>query len=229
MTGIPRRTILEWRSTERRRGRDRRVGARVKRATDCFRCRVATFDEDAYAYLLGLYLGDGCLSRNRATYVIRIVLDTKYPGIIEEAVLAIAAMRTMKQARVWRVQKVGCLEIASAWNHWPCVFPQHGPGRKHERRIRLQPWQQDVADRYPFRLLRGLIHSDGYRGMNRVRNGRYEYPRYLFTNRSPDILAIFARTCERVGVAYRFSKPDVISVARRESVARLDAHIGTKR
>ena len=67
MTGIPRRTILDWRSTERRRGRDRRVGARVKRATDCFRCRVATFDEDAYAYLLGLYLGDGCLSRNRAS------------------------------------------------------------------------------------------------------------------------------------------------------------------
>ena len=29
------------------------------------------------------------------------------------------------------------------WKHWPCLFPQHGPGRKHERPIVLEDWQRD--------------------------------------------------------------------------------------
>ncbi len=39
-----------------------------------------------YVYLLGLYLGDGCLSSHpRGVYRLRIFLDAKYPGIITRA------------------------------------------------------------------------------------------------------------------------------------------------
>ena len=40
----------------------------------------------AYAYLLGLYLGDGCLPEGpRGVWHLRLTLDSRYPGIIERA------------------------------------------------------------------------------------------------------------------------------------------------
>ena len=56
----------------------------------------------------------------------------------------------------------------------------------------------------------------------------YEYPRYLFTNESADILRLCGEALDRLGVAWRFSRPNVISVARREAVARLDEFVGPK-
>jgi len=118
--------------------------------------------------------------------------------------------------------------------HWPCLFPQHGPGRKHERHIALEPWQQEIVTKYPGNFVRGLFHSDGYRGANRVRRPVggsehwYEYPRYLFDNRSTDILGLCGEALDRLGVAWRFSKPTTISVARRDAVARLDEFVGPK-
>jgi hypothetical protein len=44
-----------------------------------------------------------------------------------------------------------------------CLFPQHGPGRKHERPIVLAGWQQSITRRHPKQLIRGLIDSDGCR------------------------------------------------------------------
>jgi hypothetical protein len=40
---------------------------------------------------------------------------------------------------------------------------------KHKRKIALEPWQERTVERHPGRLLRGLIHSDGCRTMNRIR------------------------------------------------------------
>jgi len=55
-----------------------------------------------------------------------------------------------------------------------------------------------------------------------------EYPRYFFTNRSTDILEIFRRACDVLVVSYRNSKPDTISIAKREDVAAFDRFIGPK-
>jgi hypothetical protein len=72
-------------------------------------------------------------------------------------------------------------------------FPQHGPGRKHHRRIELADWQQKIVDAAPQEFLRGLIHTDGWRGINRVyvKGKHHEYPRYRFSNRSDDIRKLF--------------------------------------
>jgi hypothetical protein len=91
--------------------------------------------------------------------------------------------------KVSRTPKIGCTEVAAYSKHWPCLFPQHGPGRKHERRIELVPWQQDLVDLDPRPLIRGLLHSDGCRVLNWV-NGT-PYPRYHFSNVSADIRGIF--------------------------------------
>lgn len=114
------------------------------------------------------------------------------------------------------------------WRHWPCVFPQHGPGTKHQRRIDLAAWQASIVAEQPTSLLRGLIHSDGCRVINRVWKGRYAYPRYLFSNRSEDIRRIFLEACDSVGVRPTNPKPDEISIARRADVVALDSFVGPK-
>jgi hypothetical protein len=135
---------------------------------------------------------------------------------------------------VTKIQRDGCVELVSYSKHWPCLFPQHGPGRKHERKIELEAWQQEIVARHPGDFARGLFHSDGCRLINRVRrpvsgaDRWYEYPRYLFVNRSGDIHRLCGEALDRLGVAWRFSKPTTISVARREAVATLDEFVGPK-
>ena len=84
---------------------------------------------------------------------------------------------------------------------------------------------------HPELFVRGLIHSDGWRGVNRVRgaNGRpYAYPRYQFSNRSIDVRQLFVRACDTLGVQTRQMNAWTISVARRESVELLDRFVGPK-
>lgn len=120
-----------------------------------------------YPYLLGLYLGDGMLTlAPRNVWRLRISLDTKYPGIIARAR---AAIREVGARTAGATARPGCVELYSDWKHWRCLFPQHGPGAKHERQIRLEPWQTSLASRYPDEFLAGLIHSDGCRCVNRVK------------------------------------------------------------
>jgi hypothetical protein len=88
--------------------------------------------------------------------------------ILDECARAISDIRPTFPMKVGRVAKLGCVEIGAYWKHWPCLFPQHGPGPKHERRIDLVPWQADIVRIHAAPLLRGLIHSDGYRGLNWV-------------------------------------------------------------
>jgi hypothetical protein len=126
-----------------------------------------------------------------------------------------------------QVEHIGCLEVCAYSKHWPCLFPQHGLGMKHQRRIMLEPWQEQIAfDEHPEMLLRGLIHSDGCRVLNRV-NGT-AYPRYEFSNRSDDIREIFTEAPRRLGIACRPNNRYNLSVARRASVARMDAFVGPK-
>ncbi|MFB7664606.1 transcriptional regulator [Kitasatospora sp. NPDC056138] len=190
-----------------------------------------------YAYLLGLYLGDGCISAGRrGVHALRIACGDAWPGLIDECARAMAAV--MPHNSVNRVRSPGCTSVVSTSKHWPCLFPQHGAGPKHLRRIALAPWQQRTVDTHPWELLRGLVHSDGCRITNWttrvVGDGtrRYEYPRYFFTNTSSDIVRIFTDTLDAVDVRWkavrRPSGAVDVSVARRACVALMDAHIGAK-
>jgi hypothetical protein len=93
----------------------------------------------------------------------------------------------------------------------------------------------EIVDRFPEQFLKGLIHSDGCRCVNRFKtklpSGRvaeYEYPRYFFSNLSSDIRALFCEYCERLGVRWTQSNHRNISVSHRKSVAILDRFIGPK-
>lgn len=67
-TGIPRGTVRDWRHQADRRERDSRARIRQSaqpsacRPLDCPLCEGGLLERDWYAYLLGLYLGDGSIS-----------------------------------------------------------------------------------------------------------------------------------------------------------------------
>ena len=203
----------------------------------CPRCDGA-LDLPAYSYVLGLYLGDGHIIQNRAmrSPSLSITCADAHPGLMDECE---KAMRSVFPGNsVCRVRRKGCHEVKLYSRHLWCLFPQHGPGKKHERRIALEPWQQDIVDAHPWEFIRGLIHSDGCRITNwttRMVAGerkRYEYPRYFFTNKSDDIRKLFTDALDKVGVGWttlaRGSDPFNISVARKASVALMDTHVGPK-
>ncbi|MER5734204.1 hypothetical protein ABT117_00825 [Streptomyces sp. NPDC002262] len=118
------------------------------RPNDCPRCLPREFDHHAYAYLPGLYLGDGHIVSKPRQHHLSIFCGDGWPGLI-------------------------------------------GGGRK-----------------------------------------RYEYPRYLFTNISDDIRLLCTDTLDGLGVEWthctRAGRPYDISVARKASVALMDAHVGPK-
>jgi hypothetical protein len=191
----------------------------------------STVPVDDYAYLLGIYLGDGSLGPSARTVALRIVMDVAYPGIIDEVRRAILAVRREGKVSAYMPRRERCVVLTSYTRAWLCLFPQHGAGPKHLRTISLEPWQEQMVRMEPGRFLRGLIHSDGWRGLNRVRvKGRdYAYPRYQFSNRSVDIRRLFTDACDELGVEWRPWGRYHISVARRASVAVLDEHVGPKR
>ena len=100
--------------------------------------------------------------------------------------------------------------------------------RHPELGLNLPETQETIVDEHPCLFVRGLIHSDGCRVMNRVWNGRYEYPRYFFSQVSTDIMGLFCRACRQLGVEYRFNGPRSVSIARRASVALVDGFVGPK-
>jgi hypothetical protein len=240
-TGLARTTVRDMRWS-----RDR---PKANVCSTCPRCwrpvRPLRFSDEDYAELLGLYLGDGCISKGGRTYCLRISLDVKYPMIVREtkellercfpanAVGSLLAGPRRTTAVVW---------VYSA--HLPCLFPQHGPGKKHERPLVLEDWQWQVVSRAPWRFLRGCIRSDGCVFVNRT--GRYDYLSYDFSNLSADLLRFFTRACELVGADYRLYEPrpglaaragwtkagslrrGSVRINRRKSVELFVEHVGSK-
>lgn len=224
--GLPETTVGHWRRRERRAG-----GARARPPT-CPRCDHVTLASTSYAYLLGCYLGDGHVTSGSRTACLWIYCADDWPVVRTEVETAMS--RVMPSSSVSTVPRQGCTAVKSFTVHWTCLFPQHGPGTKHTRRIALEPWQQEVVEQHTGLFLRGLFHSDGCRITNwatrRVAGEvkRYEYPRYFFSNKSLDILDLCAAGLDRLGIDHRRPRPDTISVARRAAVAALDEHVGPK-
>jgi hypothetical protein len=213
LTGIPPTTIRNW------------LGGRVPTRREVV---IDALPGAAYAYLLGLYLGDGFIAHGPRASGLQIFFDARYPGIIGEAVRAIRAVRP--DNRVWVARRVPtqCVVVQTWSTHWPELFPQHGPGPKHGRPIKLVPWQRAITRAQPRELIRGLIHSDGSRFLNRTalatRIRATSSPTGPRTSRG-----ILCEHLDLLGIAWRRRGPYAISIARREAVAALDAFVGPKR
>jgi hypothetical protein len=231
-TGIPRRTVCDW------------LHQQVPRTSPgkpnlCRECGHTAHSPDdlseSYVYLLGIYLGDGCISPHpRGVFKLRVVLDAAYPKIVEEVAAAMQALSPANNVRTaTRYEKdsneneyASCMEVYAYSRAWPCLFPQHGPGRKHDRRIVLSSWQQALVAKAPELLLRGLIQSDGCRFINTGKGG-WVNPRYSFSNASDDIRRIFVAACNLLEL-HTTTAPRTVYVSRKADVARMDEFVGPK-
>jgi hypothetical protein len=226
-TGVGAGTVRRWRVT-------------TKPPDAVLRRRIAeawSVPVDAtYCYLLGAYLGDGLVTLYPPnSWCLRIFNDRRYQSISQEILTAMRA--TFPGGRVRLTPSSNSEADVLSVRH-PAIaqaFPQHGPGRKHNRAIVLADWQLTLTRTHPGPLIRGLIHSDGCRAVNRFRtklpSGRtaeYSYVRYFFSNMSADVRDIFAEHCQLLGIRVTQSNHRNLSVSHRDSVAILERMVGPK-
>jgi hypothetical protein len=225
LTGVKQGTVRNW----RRAGTPPQTILRSELAASW-----AVSDATAYCYLLGAYLGDGTVCVQKGVWL-QIVNDRRYRGVSEEILAAMAATFPGRSPRT-HPSSTGESDVHCV-SH-PAVlraFPQHGPGRKHLRPIVLTDWQLELTQANPGSLIRGLIHSDGCRVINRFRtklpSGRvaaYSYVRYFFSNHSADIRQIFIDHCGLLGIRVTQSNHRNLTVSHRNSVAILETLVGPK-
>ena len=225
--GVAIKTIRRWRRLYQRRGLPRGTGFQ---GTPCPRCDGAALDETAYALLLGWYLGDGHIAKaRRGVFCLQIANDQRYPQLNQEIAATIRLVKPTASPCLRSGQ--GMIRIEARWKHWTCLFPQHGPGLKHLRKIELADWQREIVAKYPEQLLRGLFHSDGCRFVNwasKPDGRRYYYVRYMFSNESEDIIGILTDALDLLGISWRRPRRNAIAVSRKEGVATLDGFVGPK-
>jgi hypothetical protein len=238
---IPRGTIRDWR---RPTYVPRKPG--IPRST-CPRCwrsaKPLCFNAEDYCELLGLYLGDGCISEGPRTQRLRLSLDAKYSMMNAE--IAALLQRCFPENEVgtvlpgpsgWSTRSDTLVVLSVYSQHLGCLFPQHGPGQKHERKIELEPWQRELLGQAPWGFIRGCIRSDGCAFINRTnvqRDQPYEYLSYDFSNKSKDIVDLFVTACDLAGIRdYRLTNGRLsrwdVRINRRASVALMLKHVGLK-
>lgn len=179
---------------------------------------------EAHSYLLGLYLGDGYIDNTvpkYGVYRLRIYQSTKHQARIEEHKTALAIL--LPKNKVFLVSKQGCVEVCVYSKSLSDLFP-HGKGKKHDREIKLSQSQQDVISTYPIAFVRGLLQSDGSRYVT-----KQGYIVYSFTNMSEDIIKLYMRGLDTLGVSYTANKRisgtnkiNVVLVQRQADSQKLD-------
>ena len=158
-----------------------------------------------YNYILGLYLGDGCISGTKDTKKFRIFLDDKYPYIIEKAKNNLDLLFPYNTPNT-KHSSEHCIEVYLFNTHLVELFPQHGLGKKHDRDVSLVPWQKQNIEYDQLAL--GLFHSDGCYYESLIKNKKdigkdYVYKNYGFKNCSLDIIEIYKECLDNLEIEYR--------------------------
>src|SRR5258706_2970397 len=114
--------VRHWRRGDRR---SEKADPSRRSSATCPRCDQRAMDDAAYAYLLGLYLGDGHITLGPRAYVLWLACSDAWPGLFNLAKQTVSLV--MPTSRVFCVSPrgVACTYVKSVSKHWPCLFPQH--------------------------------------------------------------------------------------------------------
>lgn len=156
--------------------------------------------QKAYSYTLAVYLCDGHIIEvaSKRTHLLRLFNDIKYPNDSLEwknnlqKILPnnVCNQYNPKNRNIFLTTIHSCL--------LPNLFPQHGKGEKHNRKLVLQDWQKEIITKYPKEFIRGCIQSDGCVYIHK--QGMREYKKHAFVNKSEDIVEFFLYTLSLVGI-----------------------------
>lgn len=155
-----------------------------------------------YSYIIGCYLGDGCISKLQRTYKLRISSSTAHPDIIKQRKRSLEKIFPLNKVAVSKIKSAECVEIRVHNSGIPIIFPRHGNGAKHKRNITLEDWQSDIIYSEPECFIKGLIDTDG---SYFIVNGKY---RYRFTNKSKQIANLYMEVMSHLGIS---AKPTIKS------------------
>jgi intein-encoded DNA endonuclease-like protein len=156
-------------------------------------------DKKTYSFLLAAYLGDGYIvkTHRKNVFKMRIFCDVKYQNILNEISQSLEIVFPNSKSLRRQHTSSNCIEVYLYSSHLLKLFPQHGEGRKHERPIVLENWQQEIIDEYPVEFLKGLIYTDG----SFYFSGKYEYCN--FTNKSMDIMKLCSDTMKKLDINHK--------------------------
>lgn len=151
-----------------------------------------------YAYVIGLYLGDGCISKFARTSRLRLYFHShNNEDIINRATLSLNKIFPKNNISRYNQLHVNCSVVGVYNKNLPDLFPQHGTGKKHSRDVSLKPSQLDLmTDAYARFILAGLHDSDGCMYHEQLRR------RFVFTNTSPDIIDIYKKVLEMYAIEF---------------------------
>lgn len=177
-----------------------------------------------YTYLLGVYLGDGHISKCARTHRLRIFCHREQINVKKFCKDALEECFPNNKISIYNKNAHDKCDVVAVYSKLlPELFPQHGKGSKHTRKITLEDWQQELIDLYPKAFIMGLLHSDGSFFIRTV--GKYKYPSFQFTNKSLDIHNLFYQTLDRLDIRYKMiSRGNGIfdcSIAKREDVNKI--------
>lgn len=185
---IPRHTVRAW------------VAGGVTRDEDSKIATISPLEfnleqKKAYSYILGLYLGDGCISKTHKENVfrMRIILDTVYLTLNKYAIKNLQTIFPNNKVTITKVLNQNCVTLSVYSSLLPEVFPHTGLGMKHLRKIELTDWQKEII--IPKNIIQGLFHSDGSYYLTENR-----YDTFAFTNMSYDIKTIYDTYLNKLGV-----------------------------
>jgi hypothetical protein len=185
-----------------------------------------------YAYFLGIFLGDGCLSLGKKNvYRCRITLDAKYSDIISKTKNCISTiMPNNKTSIVYRPYKgmPSCVDVSCYSKEWIKVLTFYIAGPKWTHSIKLEDWQQSIVEKYPHEFWLGLYHSDGTRYVQ-TNTGKFVYS---FCQKSEDITNLFKWCSDLLDIKYTSYKRDnmynIVGFYSRASVSFIDTFAGQK-
>lgn len=157
-----------------------------------------------YAYLLGMYLGDGHILKSPSWRVYRLRISIHPEQNVIEQLIKDCIIELFPNNKFSYYDRGSYKEVGVYSKDLLKWFPQHGPGRKHDRDIVLEKWQEEIIKKFPMAFIMGLLHSDGCYFINKV--GKYEYPSFQFTNKSSDIMKLFTETLDFISMHYTINK-----------------------
>ncbi len=139
------------------------------------------WNREVLAYLIGVALGDGNLSKvNGRVTRLRVTCDIKYTFLITEIIAALKFVLPESSIGIVGNHRK-CLNIVSYSNHWETILGWKAQkGSKYEQNSNVPEWVW-CKDEYIKACLKGLIETDGSIYHDRG------YPMVMFTNIVEDL------------------------------------------
>lgn len=181
-------------------------------------------DNPEYAYLLGMYFGDGYICKSRRTYKLRIFIHSSHEILRHKILQTISVIFPDNKVNWFEQKNAKCVEIYLYNNNLPLIFPQHGKGLKHTRLIQYTDWQQNIVKKYPESFISGLLDSDGSSYIQTNTKLRY----YSFRNTSKDIKQMFIDSCIQLGINCKPDNNTTVYIRKKEDVKKLESFYSYK-